>query len=75
MFAADATTVQLPPARVAVVNIALDVVEAIAPKLAVEVVVTSGYVEQQRPTIPLAHAGRLARDGWAADVWRTAARR
>ena len=74
VFAADATTVQLPPARVAVVNIALDVVEAIAPKLDAEVVVTSGYLEQQRPTLPLAHAGRLGSDGWAADVWRTSAR-
>ena len=61
----------LPAADAAVANIALDVVEALAPSLDAETVITSGYLEGERPELPgLAHVGGRVRDGWAADLFR-----
>ena len=59
----------LRPAALAVMNIALDVVERMLPELPVERAITSGYLERDEPQV----AGwdrlkRRARDGWAADV-------
>jgi ribosomal protein L11 methyltransferase len=60
---------ELRPAQLAVMNIALDVVEAMLPKLAVEWAITSGYLERDVPRVagwrPLT---RRVRDGWAADL-------
>jgi len=60
---------ELRPAPLAVMNIALDVVETMLPRLDVERAITSGYLERDRPTVegwrPLE---RRARDGWAADL-------
>jgi ribosomal protein L11 methyltransferase len=67
----DARGGGLPAANVAAVNIALDVVAAVIPGLAAGTVITSGYLEGQRPTLPgLAHAEGRTRDGWAADLFR-----
>jgi len=60
---------ELRPAALAVMNIALDVVEAMLPKLTVERAITSGYLERDE----LRAAGwhrleRQVRDGWAADL-------
>ncbi len=67
----DARSGRLPAADVAVANIALDVVEAVVPVLDAATVITSGYLEGERPELPgLAHAGSRARDGWAADQFR-----
>jgi ribosomal protein L11 methyltransferase len=57
------------PADLAVMNIALDVVESLLPDLPVERAITSGYLERDEP----AAAGwqrveRRTRDGWAADL-------
>jgi ribosomal protein L11 methyltransferase len=69
--AADALTARLPPADVAVANIALDVVAALAPRLVVHTLVTSGYLETEQPELPpLRHVGRRTVDGWAADLYR-----
>lgn len=66
----DATTEPLPRADVAVVNVALDVVESLLPQLDVPVAVTSGYLEADRPVAPAwRHSRRRTREGWAADVF------
>ena len=60
---------ELQPAALAVMNIALDVVERMLPELPVERAITSGYLEREEP-----HADgwrsvhRSVRDGWAADL-------
>lgn len=58
-----------PPAELAVMNIALDVVEALLPKLAVGRAIVSGYLERDEPHAAGWHPlERRARDGWAADL-------
>jgi ribosomal protein L11 methyltransferase len=57
------------PAALAVMNIALEVVEGLLPKLQVQRAITSGYLERDDPSL----AGwqpieRRVRDGWAADL-------
>jgi ribosomal protein L11 methyltransferase len=65
----DALVDQLPQASVAVVNILLPAVEAVLPRLDVDVAVTSGYGTSDAPTSPGWHAvGRLELEGWAADT-------
>ncbi|HJQ74012.1 MAG TPA: 50S ribosomal protein L11 methyltransferase [Gaiellaceae bacterium] len=60
---------ELQPASLAVMNIALDVVERMLPELPVEWAITSGYLERDVPRAdgwrPLE---RRVRDGWAADL-------
>lgn len=67
---ADATTEPLPRADIAFANIALDVVEAVAPRLAVTRLVTSGYLASDTPAVGgYERIVRRERDGWAADVF------
>jgi ribosomal protein L11 methyltransferase len=67
---ADATTALLPRADLAFTNIALDVVEAVAPRLAVSRLVTSGYLASDMPALHgYDRVARRERDGWAADVF------
>jgi ribosomal protein L11 methyltransferase len=57
------------PAELAVMNIALDVVERMLPQLPVERAITSGYLDRDRPRVDGWHPlERRTRDGWAADV-------
>jgi ribosomal protein L11 methyltransferase len=57
------------PARVAVMNIALDVVERLLPELPVERAITSGYLRRDEPHAAGWHRlDRRVRDGWAADL-------
>jgi ribosomal protein L11 methyltransferase len=64
---------RLPPADVAVANISLESVNALPPRLDATQLVTSGYFEAERPSLPTyAHVGRRTRDGWACDVYRRA---
>jgi ribosomal protein L11 methyltransferase len=66
---ADALIDQLPPARFAVANIALDVVESLLPRLDVERAVTSGYLEGDEPRVEgWRRSARRTSDGWAADL-------
>jgi ribosomal protein L11 methyltransferase len=61
--------VQLVPSTLAVMNIALDVVERMLPELPAERAITSGYLERDEPHADGWHAvGRRVRDGWAADL-------
>jgi ribosomal protein L11 methyltransferase len=57
------------PSNLAVMNIALDVVEHMLPELPVERAITSGYLERDEPRAEDWRAvRRLVREGWAADV-------
>jgi ribosomal protein L11 methyltransferase len=57
------------PARLAVMNIALDVVERMLPELPVERAITSGYLERDEPRADgWETLKRRVRDGWAADL-------
>ena len=59
----------LRPARLAVKNIALDVVERMLPELPVERAITSGYLERDEPQVDgWRGVTRRVRDGWAADL-------
>jgi ribosomal protein L11 methyltransferase len=71
--AANAVTVdvvaQPVPSKLAVMNIALDVVERMLPELPVERVIASGYLERDEPRFEGWHRlERRVRDGWAADL-------
>jgi len=58
-----------PQAELAVMNIALDVVEGILPTLDVPRAITSGYLERDTPNAPgWVSVARRVRDGWAADL-------
>ena len=58
-----------PAAELAVMNIALDVVEEILPTLPARRAITSGYLERDTPSAAgWASAERRVRDGWAADL-------
>ena len=60
---------ELTPANLAVMNIALDVVERTLPELPVERAITSGYLEREEPRAEGWHRlERRVRDGWAADL-------
>lgn len=57
------------PASLAVMNIALDVVERMLPELPAGRAVTSGYLERDEPHAPgWQRVERRSRDGWAADL-------
>ena len=59
----------LVPSSLAVMNIALDVVERMLPQLPVERAITSGYLDRDEPRVDGWHAvRRRVRDGWAADL-------
>ncbi len=67
---ADASTAELPAADVGIANIALDAVRAIAPRLRVQTLITSGYLASDHPQLDeFEHRDRRERDGWAADVF------
>ena len=60
---------ELRPANLAVMNIALDVVERMLPELPVERAITSGYLDRDQPRVDGWHrVDRRRRDGWAADL-------
>jgi ribosomal protein L11 methyltransferase len=68
---ADALIDELPAAEVAVANILLAAVEAVASRVDVVHLVTSGYFRDERPRIDgFVHVGRRTGDRWAADSWR-----
>ena len=57
------------PAALAVMNIALEVVEGLLPKLEVQRAITSGYLERDDPSVAgWQRIERRVRDGWAADL-------
>jgi ribosomal protein L11 methyltransferase len=66
---AVAVGTELQPAKLAVMNIALDVVERILPELPVEQAITSGYLERDGVQVDGWRVStRRVHDGWAADL-------
>lgn len=66
---AVAVGTELRPSKVAVMNIALDVVERMLPELPVERAITSGYLERDEVRADGWYATtRRVRDRWAADL-------
>jgi ribosomal protein L11 methyltransferase len=68
---ADATRDELPATDVAVANVTRDLVEAVAPRLDVARLVTSGYLESGPPPslVGFTHVDRETEGGWAADTY------
>jgi ribosomal protein L11 methyltransferase len=63
----------LPPAGVAVLNIALEPVVEIGPRCGADRLVTSGYLELHEPVLSgYRHEARKASAGWAADLYARA---
>ncbi|MGZ8694511.1 MAG: 50S ribosomal protein L11 methyltransferase [Gaiellaceae bacterium] len=66
----DAVAGEVPAADVVVANIALQVVEALAPRVSSRRLVLSGYLAEERPAVEgLAHLARREAGGWAADAY------
>jgi ribosomal protein L11 methyltransferase len=60
---------ELQPSELAVMNIALDVVERMLPELPVERAITAGYLDRDEPRVDgWRRLERRVRDGWAADL-------
>ncbi|TMA56705.1 MAG: methyltransferase [Deltaproteobacteria bacterium] len=73
-YVLDAATGMLPAADVAVANVSSEVVELVLARVRTPVVVTSGYLEGERPCHDgWSRAGTATLEGWAADrferVW------
>jgi len=67
----DATSVPLPHVSAAVANIALPVVEVLASRVRARDLVTSGYLDVERPQLDgWTHVERRTLAGWAADRFR-----
>ena len=68
---ADALADELPVTDVVLANIQLEAVEQLLPRLAAPLVVTSGYLDRDRPGVAgWEHVDRREVDGWAADLLR-----
>ena len=66
----DAADGPLPPADLALANIALEPVEALGGRFEVERAITSGYLGAEQPRLgSFRHTGRRELDGWAADLF------
>jgi len=66
---ADALADPLPSADTAVVNVALEVDEAVAARLTCGQLVLSGYLASEEPAVPgFRREARREADGWAADL-------
>jgi ribosomal protein L11 methyltransferase len=65
----DALSEPTPAADVALANVALDVVEALLPRLDARAAVTSGYLDRDEPyATGWRRTDRREREGWAADL-------
>lgn len=65
----DALAEPLPETDVAVANVALDVVEALLPRLSARLAVVSGYLDRDTPRAAgWVWRDRRQADGWAADL-------
>ena len=60
---------EVRPADLGVMNIALEVVEGLLPKVPVRRAITSGYLDRDEPHVAgWQRVARAVRDGWAADL-------
>ena len=61
---------ELPATDLTVANISASIVESLGPRLRSPLLLTSGYLQTDRPQVSgFAHRERRERDGWAADLW------
>jgi ribosomal protein L11 methyltransferase len=68
---ADALAGPLPRADVTVANISAEATKRLAPLVDADTLLTSGYLEQDRPMPSgFRHERRVVEGGWAADVFR-----
>ena len=68
---ADALADELPATDVVLANVQLEVVERLLPRLTAPLVVTSGYLDRDRPEVAgWEPVDRREADGWAADLLR-----
>lgn len=69
----DALAEPLPPAELALANIARADAEALAPRLPSRAFIASGYLARERPALDgFRHRERREHDGWAADLFERA---
>ena len=67
---ADATTAEFPSADVAIANITRELVETVAPRLRCQLLISSGYLVSDEPSLDgYSHKRRVMSDGWAADLF------
>jgi ribosomal protein L11 methyltransferase len=65
-----APTAPLPTTDVAVANISLEAIQALAGRLDATTLITSGYLASEQPDVPgFEHHGRRTLDGWASDLY------
>jgi ribosomal protein L11 methyltransferase len=70
---ADVLSDELPQTDAAVANITYHALQALGPRLRCRHLVSSGYLPSDPPKCsPFRHVRRLARDGWAADLYEAA---
>jgi ribosomal protein L11 methyltransferase len=70
---ADVLAAELPQTDVAVANITRPTLEALAPRVRSRLLVGSGYLPSDDAELAgYRHLRRLARDGWAADLYEAA---
>ncbi len=70
---ANALADDLPETDVVVANLTLEDVRLLAPRIRSRCLVTSGYLDTDRPDLAgWQQVRRATRDGWAADVWEAA---
>ena len=66
----DARAGALPAADLALANVSLAVVEAVAPLITASRLIASGYLDRDTPVLPgWRPLGRRTSDGWAADLF------
>jgi ribosomal protein L11 methyltransferase len=70
---ADVLTLDLPVADIALANITRPTLEALAPRLRVRRLVSSGYLPTDETELgAFRHVRRITRDSWAADLYEAA---
>jgi ribosomal protein L11 methyltransferase len=70
---ADVLSDELPQTDAAVANITYHALQALGPRLRCRHLVSSGYLPSDPPECsPFRHVRRVARDGWAADLYEAA---
>jgi ribosomal protein L11 methyltransferase len=71
---ADALSVEVPPADVAVANVTSEAIRALAPRLRCRLLVASGYLDTELIGLRgYRHLRRRVAGGWAADLYACAA--
>jgi ribosomal protein L11 methyltransferase len=65
----DARTEKLPAAEIVIVNVTLELVEVVAPRVSARRLIASGYLLQDvTPLHGFRHVARVTDGGWAADL-------